>query len=64
MALEDLLAESRELALAHSKMYAMVEVEVGMECSGGAEEDHLNSLPLGERSTFERLKKSFLEGVS
>lgn len=44
MALEDLLAESRELALAHSKMYALAEVEVGSECSRGAEEEYTNSL--------------------
>lgn len=62
MALEDLLAESRELALAHSKMYAAAEVEVGSECSGGSEEEHPNSL--GEGGTFGRHKESILEGIS
>lgn len=56
----DLMAESSKLALAHGKMCAIV--EVGTECSGGAEEEYPNSLR-GE-GTLGRLKESFLEGVS
>lgn len=38
----DLMAEASKLALAHGKMCAIV--EVGTECSVGAEEEHPNSL--------------------
>lgn len=64
MALEDLsldlMAEASKLALAHGKMCAIVEVDT--ECSGGAEEEHPNSL--GGGGTLGKLKESFLEGIS
>lgn len=37
------MAESSKLALAHNKMCAIV--DVCTECSGAAEEEHLNSSP-------------------